>query len=129
MVHDWLFLAKNCNTDGMPTKKEKAIAQMEFPESADVMAEAIKSLVAENMVKKNDVSESLIPSIVGGPISRRLWEQDDACAGRRVTKADRIAAEAGLPGSQRSLVGMFRRLPDNRIVPVKAAKLIDTFSY
>ena len=129
MVHDWLFIAKNCNTDGKPTDKERVIAKMEFSESADVMAEAIKSLVHQNMVKKNDVSERIIPGVVGGAISQGLWDQKGACAGRRVSDADRIAAEAGLPGSQKSLRGMTRTLPDKRVVPLKRAILIDTIGF
>ncbi|WP_128515045.1 hypothetical protein [Tabrizicola thermarum] len=129
MVHDWLFIARNCNKDGTPTDRERDIAGMKFAESADVMAEAIKALVAQNMVRKNDVSEAIIPSVVAGPITRALWEKDGACAGRRVSEADRLAVEAGLPGRRVSLRGATRTLPDGRIVPVKPARLIETIGF
>jgi hypothetical protein len=126
MVHDWLFIARNCITDGTPIGREPEIAGMEFKESADVMAEAIKALVAQNMVKENDVSEAIIPSAVGGSISRGLWEQEGACEDRRVSEADRLAVKAALPGARVSLRNAVRSLPDGRVVQVKPARLIDT---
>jgi hypothetical protein len=129
MVHDWLFIARNCITDGTPTDREDDIAGMEFSESADVMAEAIKALVTQNMVKKNDVSEAIIPSVVGGSISRGLWEQKGACEGRRVSEADRLAVKAALPGARVSLRNAIRTLPDGRVVRVKPARLIDTLEF
>lgn len=129
MVHDWLFIARNCIKDGTPMGREGDIAGMEFAESADVMAEAIRTLVAQNMVKKNDVSEAIIPSVVGGPIARGLWDKEGACAGRRVSEADRKAVEAALPGARVSLRSAFRTLPDGRVVRVKPARVIDTIAF
>lgn len=129
MVHDWLFLAKNCNTDGMAKGRELEVTDMTFRESADIMAEAIKTLVTERKVKPNDVSESLIPSAVGGPISESLWDRKGACKGRRVSPEDRAAAEAALPGSRKSLRGLTRTLPGAREIPVRRAEIITTFSY
>jgi hypothetical protein len=129
MVHDWLFIARNCITDGTPIGREPDIAGMEFAESADVMAEAIKTLVEQNMVKKNDVSEAIIPSVVGGPITRGLWEKEGACEDRRVSEADRLAVKAALPGARVSLRNAVRTLPDGRVVRVKAARLIDTLEF
>lgn len=128
MVHDWLFIAKNCLTDGTPQGNEGDIAGMEFPESADVMAEAIRTLVAQNMVKPDDVSKAVISSVVGGPISRSLWTQKGACADRRVSPEDRLAAEAGLPGSTRSLRGL-TRVKDGREIPLKAGRIVDTIGF
>jgi hypothetical protein len=93
------------------------------------MAEAIRTLVDQKMVKPNDVSESLIPAIVGGPIARGLWKQKGTCASRRVSEADRKAAEAALPGGKKALIGAFRTLKDGRTVPVKPARIITTFSF
>jgi hypothetical protein len=129
MVHDWLFIAKNCNTDGKAEGREVEIAEMTFPESADIMAEAIKTLVEEKRVKPNDVSETIIPGVVGGAISRGLWDQKGACAGRRVSPEDRAAAEARLPGNRKSLRGMTRTLPDGQEIPIKRAQLITTFEF
>jgi hypothetical protein len=129
MVHDWLFIARNCITDGTPIGREPDIAGMKFEESAEVMAEAIKTLVEQNMVKENDVSEAIIPSVVGGPITRGLWEKEGACEDRRVSEADRLAVKAALPGARVSLRNAVRTLPDGRVVRVKAARLIDTLEF
>lgn len=129
MVHDWLFIAKNCNTDGMAEGNELAVGGMQFDESADVMAEAIRTLVAQKMVKPNDVSEHVIPSVVGGSISRGLWDRSGACAGRRVSDADRQAAEAALPGSRKTLRGLFRTLPDGSEIPIKPAQVIGVIEF
>jgi hypothetical protein len=129
MVHDWVFVAKNCNTDEDPQGNEALIADMEFEESADIMAEAIRTLVYEKRVKPNDVSENLIPSVVGGPISRGLWNQDGACADRRVSPEDKAAAEAALPGNRKSLRGLTRILPGGKKIPLKRAQLITTFEF
>jgi hypothetical protein len=129
MVHDWLFIARNCITDGTPIGREPDIAGMKFEESAEVMAEAIKTLVEQNMVKENDVSEAIIPSVVGGPITRGLWEKEGACEDRRVSEADRLAVNAALPGARVSLRNAVRTLPDGRVVRVKPARLIDTLEF
>jgi hypothetical protein len=129
MVHDWLFLAKNCSTDGKAEGREVEIAAMNFDESAAIMAEAIRTLVKERKVKPNDVSEMLIPSVVGGPISEGLWHQRGACDGRRVTAEDRAAAEAALPGARKSLRGMTRTLPGGQEIPLKRAQLISELSF
>lgn len=129
MVHDWLFLAKNCNTDGKAEGSEVDIADMSFPESAAIMAEAIKTLVKERRVKPNDVSEMVIPSVVGGSISQGLWDQKGACDGRRISPEDRAAAEAALPGVRKSLRGMTRTLDDGTEIPVKRARIITVLDF
>jgi hypothetical protein len=129
MVHDWVFVAKNCNTDGLAKGRELLVKDMGFDESAAIMAEAIRSLVAQKMVKPNDVSENLIPAIVGGPIAQGLWKQEGTCATRRVTEADRKAAEAAISGGRKALAGVFRTLKDGRTIPVTPARIITTFSY
>lgn len=129
MVHDWLFIAKNCNTDGSVQGNEHLVAKMTFEESADIMAEAIKTLVKQKMVKPNDVSEMIIPSVVGGSISRGLWDQKGACKARRVSDDDRKAAEAALPGSRKSLRGLTRNLPDGQEIPVKRAQIVSVIEF
>ena len=129
MVHDWIFIAKNCNTDGMAKGEELKVGKMKFDESAAIMAEAIKTLVAQNMVKRADVAERLIPAIVGGPIARDLWNRNGACAARRVSEADRQAALAGLPGARISLRDMVRTLDDGHTIPVKPARIITEIGF
>lgn len=102
MVHDWLFIANHCNNDGTPTPEEEKHSQTTFKQSAQVIAEAIKSLQVSGQVSKNDVAGSVISSAVAGPISRRLWERDGACEGHRVTEKHRLAAFQAFPQSTRA---------------------------
>ena len=97
MVHDWLFIAARCNLDGIATDEEAKFIGMEFQDSAVIMAEAIKTLIASGRVGPNDVAPSVISSTVAGPVSRELWTRKGACETGRVREEDRLAAEAGLP--------------------------------
>lgn len=96
MVHDWIFVARHCLTDGTPRAAERVIAPMPFHESAEVIAEAIKTLIAENRVQRNDVAPQVISGAVAGPISFRRWVVKGACAGDRVSDKHRREAEAAL---------------------------------
>ncbi len=97
MVHDWLFIAARCNLDGEATEEEQKFIGMAFEESAVIMAETIKTLIASGRVSANDVAPSVISSTVAGPVSRELWTKQGACLKGRVSDADREAALAGLP--------------------------------
>lgn len=99
MVHDWLFVARQCNRDGTPTAEEQKIAGMSFQDSATIMASAINSLVQAGRVQRNDIAGSTISSVVAGPIARSMWDKKGVCQLSRVSEADRLAAEAAIPGS------------------------------
>ncbi len=130
MVHDWLFVARQCLNDGKATPEEQKVAVMTFQESAEVIAEAIKSLVDTGRVRENDVAARTISSAVAGPFSRARWTVTGACEESRVSDADRAAAEAAIPGSsQARLRGLRRTLPDGREVAVEPAALVGTFSF
>lgn len=85
MVHDWLFQARHCNVDGKANAAEQRVAAMTFLESADIMGETIKTLIAENKVAANDVAPATISSAVAGPISRGLWDKKGACPEPRIS--------------------------------------------
>lgn len=99
MVHDWLFVARHCNVDGTPTEEERKMAAITLQDSAEILASSIKALVASGRVKRNDVAGSTISGAVAGPIARNLWDKRGVCQKQRVTDADRMAAEAAIPGS------------------------------
>ncbi|WP_238364919.1 DUF1353 domain-containing protein [Mesobacterium pallidum] len=84
VVHDWLFVASRCNRDGAASPEEARLAAMPFTESAEVMAEMIKALIAQRMGGPDDVAPAQVTWAVSSPISRALWEQDDACEAGRV---------------------------------------------
>ena len=129
MIHDWLFVARHCLTDGTPTQEERRIAEMEFIESAQIIAEAIKALIASGKVRENDVAPQVIAGAVAGPISYQRWTVQGECKTDRVSEADRAAAEAGIPGSGKSLRGLLRRGADGRMVPVAPAALVAAVSF
>lgn len=113
MVHDWLFRARQCLTDGKATKAEAMVAEISFMESAEIIAEAIKTLQKEGRVGPDDVAPRVISSAVAGPISLHHWREKGACAVPRVSEADRLAAEAGIPGSSQSALRRSFRLDDD----------------
>jgi hypothetical protein len=79
MIHDWLFVARKCLNDGQATEGEKAVAGVSFQDSAEIAAEAIKTLIAVGKVAPNDVAPGVISSVVAGPEAQRLWDAKGAC--------------------------------------------------
>ncbi|MEM1237620.1 MAG: hypothetical protein AAGI10_11655 [Pseudomonadota bacterium] len=129
MIHDWLFIARFCNVDGTPTELEATMEGMDFQASADIIAEAIKTLVDDNRVKENDVAPRVISSTVAGPISRRIWNKKDNCENTRVSFEDRAAAEAGIPGSPTRELSIIRTLPDGSEKFVTAGQTVAVVSF
>lgn len=129
MIHDWLFVAKNCNTDGVATPQEAKMRDIKFQESADIIAEAIKGLIEANRVREGDVAPRVISSAVAGPVSRHLWFRKGACPQPRVSEEDRHAAEAAIPGSSRPVGRAVRTLDDGTTIPLAPAQLVDVIQF
>lgn len=130
MVHDWLFRARQCVTDGKATKAESIVAGIEFEESARIIAEAIKTLQNEGRVAPNDVAPRVISNAVAGPTARYLWQKEGACPVPRVREADRLAAEAAIPGSSQSaLRGLFRVDKEGQRQQVRPATVVGVVSF
>lgn len=127
MVHDWIFVARHCLTDGMPTAREETIRGMEFKESAEIIAEAIKALIAAGRVRKNDVAPRVIAGAVSGPISYQRWTVKGECARDRVSEADRAAALSGIPGAAKAALS--RIGPEGDVVPIAPARIVSTVSF
>lgn len=96
MVHDWIFVARHCLTDGTPTKAERQVEGMSFIESAEIIAEAIKTLIASERVQPNDVAPRVISGTVAGPISYDRWTVKGACAEDRVSETHQRQVRAAL---------------------------------
>jgi hypothetical protein len=96
MVHDWIFVARHCLTDGVPTEAERAVAAMSFVERAQIIAEAIKTLIATDRVQPNDVAPRVISGTVAGPVSYNRWVVEGACAEDRVSETHRRQVQAAL---------------------------------
>ena len=127
MVHDWLFVARHCLTDGKATPEEQMVAAMDFHESAEVIGEAIKTLVLSGKVKENQVAPRVIAGAVAGPISWESWTARGAC--QRVDPAHRAAATAGLPGWRAPAAGIARTLPDGDRIPVQPGEIVASFRF
>lgn len=94
MVHDWLFVARKCLNDGAATEAEQAVAGMSFRESAEVLAEAIKTLIAERRVSPNDVAPQAISSATATPVAQRFWEAEGTCAAQRLSPEHEAQVDA-----------------------------------
>ncbi|HQU68865.1 MAG TPA: hypothetical protein PLI43_11815 [Albidovulum sp.] len=130
MVHDWLFRARQCLSDGKATKAEAMVAGISFQESAEIIAEAIKTLQKEGRVAPDDVAPRVISSAVAGPIAQHQWRKEGACPVPRVSEADRLAAEAAIPGSSQSaLRSVFRVDGKGQRRKVRAATVVGVVSF
>ncbi len=129
MIHDWLFVARHCNLDGTPTNAERRMAGMEFQTSANIMAETIKTLLLNNRISQNDIAPRAISSAVAGFISSRIWNEEGACAASRVSEEDRLAAEAGIPGSSVPLGEAVRTRLDGTQVPLRAGQVVGSIDF
>ena len=99
MVHDWLFVARKCVNDGEATDYQRRIVEdMEFEDQARVIAEVIKTMIAQKMVAPNDVAPFAITSAVQSPVSRALWEERGACARNQISDEHIARIEAAFPG-------------------------------
>ena len=130
MVHDWLFVARHCLTDGTAMGDEFKVADTTFRESAEVIGEAIKALIAAERVQRNDVAPAVISGAVAGPIAEARWRARGACAGDRVTPEHMAEAQAGIPGSARARRGtLMQTLPDGRRVAITPGRFVAEVSF
>lgn len=119
MVHDWLFVARKCLTDGQASDAEKVVDGKKFQASADIMAELVRTMFSQGMVVRNDVAGQAIASAVAGPISERLWTARGACAAQRIKPAHLAQIKRALPG----IYGRLATLSN-----VKPATIVAVFS-
>jgi hypothetical protein len=93
IVHDWLFRAKQCWTDGNRDEEYKVVASMTFADSARIIAESIKALHESGRVRKDDVSGAAVTAAVTSPFSYQYWTKTGAC--KEVSGAhEQLALEA-----------------------------------
>ncbi|MEM5476990.1 DUF1353 domain-containing protein [Pacificibacter sp. AS14] len=91
VIHDWIFVARKCLNDKditphLITDEMRKVGNMEFEESAYVMAETITSLAGAGLGPNND-NANLIASVTAGPRTRVLWKQKGACEKSLVSQA------------------------------------------
>ena len=81
IVHDWLFVVRKCANDGDPWGTENPISDMSFGETADVMAETIKTVTVQyDLKRRTGDAWAVIAPVTAGPVSFRLWNEKGACA-------------------------------------------------
>ena len=131
MVHDWLFVARRCLTDNEAEGNETDIADMSFQESAEVLAEAIRALIATNRVAPNDVAPRVISGVVAGPVSFQRWTLEGGCAEDRISAEHLAQIERAFPGTtqrtSRNFDPMIEILRDVPQGPV--AQIVETISF
>ncbi|TLP59312.1 hypothetical protein FEE96_17065 [Parasedimentitalea maritima] len=96
MVHDWIYVARHCLTDGKPTAREETTKDMTFQDSADLTAEMIKTLIHSQKVSENDVASRVVSGTVAGPASYQRWTIRGACDEDRVSEELRREVESAL---------------------------------
>ncbi|MGO6883243.1 hypothetical protein ACC734_18975 [Rhizobium ruizarguesonis] len=99
MVHDWLFVARQCLTDGSTDPQFQWVANISFHQSAEILGEAIKALVRSKQVRKEDVAASAITLAVTTPIARKSWYAKGACKLPHLDAADLLAVDRAVPRS------------------------------
>jgi hypothetical protein len=101
IVHDWLFRAKQCLNDGSTKPEYATVAELEFQDSAEIIAEAIKALEESGRVKKSQISGGIVTGAVSSPITHRYWTAQGDCW--EVSDKDRETAEGAI--GRKAVVG------------------------
>ncbi|MFN3576364.1 MAG: hypothetical protein ACK4TJ_05205 [Tabrizicola sp.] len=92
IVHDWLFMARQCLNAGRTDPPYQALDDLTFQDSAEIIAESIKALEESGRVKAGDISAPGVTFAVTSPFSHALWRKA-AC--REVTPEHaRLALDA-----------------------------------
>jgi hypothetical protein len=121
MMHDWLFVANKCLTDGDASPNEADVVDgMEFRDSAVILAEVIRTLIAERRVARNDVAPAAITWAVTSPASRTLWQAKGECPSPRISDAHRAQVNAAFADA----AGL--RFDRTRVTP---AQIVAQFSF
>lgn len=97
MVHDWLFTARQCLTDHPTDKRFTWVASVPFPQSAEILGEAIKALIKSKQVQEKDVAPSAITWAVTTPIAQKSWNASGACKLPDLSDADLLAIDRAVP--------------------------------
>lgn len=74
IVHDWVFMARQCLNLGETDPEYMALKDLSFQDSAEIIAESIKALEFTNRVKAKDISAPAVTFAVTSPFSKARWE-------------------------------------------------------
>lgn len=133
MIHDWIFIAHHCIVDGSTEKRFDQVRGVDFDDSAAILGEAIKALIATREVAPNDIAPSAITAAVGNAIAKNLWDEKGACKSLQVSAKDIASAEAAIPGSTSKAQNLRTFQIPETVAPavraVRPAKIIARLSF
>ncbi|WP_149589010.1 hypothetical protein [Tabrizicola flagellatus] len=75
IVHDWVFMARQCLNAGRTDPVYRALEDLTFQDSAEIIAESIKALETSGRVKAGDISGPGVTYAVTSPFSHALWRK------------------------------------------------------
>ncbi len=132
IVHDWLFTARQCLNDKNPDPVYGQVEGMAFQTSAEILAEAIRTLEDMHLVARDDVSASAITLAVSSPFSAGRWTVKGACDPVRPDDVGYLRAVQEV--RNRSAVGVMKasrmvRLPDGERLAGPEVKVVAYLSY
>ncbi|MGO6845961.1 MULTISPECIES: hypothetical protein [Rhizobium] len=100
MIHDWIFTAHHCISDGKQDPAYLAMAKIDFHESGVILGEAIQTLMAKKLVEENDISKFAITTAVLSPVARNLWDAEGGACDAGAVKPEHLREiELAVPGS------------------------------
>jgi hypothetical protein len=135
MIHDWIFVGHHCVVDGKNDGRFNDVKDVEFHESATILAEVIKTLIESKQVPRHDLAFSAISNSVDSFVARNLWDKPGACETIDPKHLAAVHAHFGTtPGTRKSLFSspLELILPDatrRRIGSVPRAKVVARFSF
>jgi hypothetical protein len=102
IVHDWIFYAQHCDIDRFGENQDvyndaKRFAdvygygdygRIDFHESAQILAEVVKTMIDREDVRPQNVPAVLISSAVDSVFALALWNEAGACERQRVKPQD-----------------------------------------
>lgn len=94
IIHDFLFIARICGRSEEPWPQDDFAREMDFNDTVEIMAEALKTLMEQDLVAERPVSGQLVTYGVSTGISREIWETGGDCASRRLPQSDPLLIRA-----------------------------------
>lgn len=81
IMHDWIFAAHHCLVQGRPDPQDLTeygkVAKFGFEDSAELLAEVMKTLMVDNRVRTNAGVFNAISFGVDSVVAKNLWDATD----------------------------------------------------
>jgi hypothetical protein len=81
IMHDWIFAAHHCLVQGLPDPQDPVeyakVAKFGFEDSAELLAEVMKTLMVDNRVRPNAGVFNAISFGVDSVVAKNLWDSTD----------------------------------------------------